>query len=220
MCDTENVKDFLIVGLTGGIGSGKSTVARVFEALGVPCFDSDKVAHSIYAENKYVRQSIIERFGGGVAVWDKNGESIDIERKKLGKIAFSQKGGIAYLNRLVHPEVKKSFEVWTKALAGNTPYVIREAAILFESGASKDCDLVITVSTCKSQRLERLLKRDNGNTSVSLQIIEAKIKAQISEEERLRMSDYVIFNNDKDEVLPQIEKLHYLHILNRAHAVK
>jgi len=220
MSETYNNKALFIVGLTGGIGSGKSTVAKIFEALGVPRFDADKVGHRIYAENEFVRKSVIERFGNGVAILDKEGEAIDIDRKVLGKIAFSQKGGVEFLNDLVHPMVKKSFEVWTKTLPSFTPYVLREAAILFESGASKDWDVVITISTCEKQRFERLIKRDNGENATALQIIKAKIKAQISEEERLKRADYVIFNNEKDEVTPQVEKLHYLHLLNRTHALR
>lgn len=220
MSEKENINELFIVGLTGGMGSGKSTVARVFQALGVPRFDADKAGHRIYAENELVRESVIERFGDGVAVRNEEGEAIDIDRKALGKIAFSEKGGIEFLNRLVHPEVKRSFKVWTKTLPKSTPYVLQEAAILFESGAYKNCDVVITVSTNEKQRLERLIKRDNGTDPSALAVIKAKIKAQISDEERLKRADYVIYNDDKDEVLPQIEKLHYLHILNHVHVVR
>ena len=96
-------KDIFIVGLTGGIGSGKSTVARVFQAFGVPRFDADKAAHQIYVHNSSIRNAIIERFGEVVAVRNKGGEARDINRKELGKLAFNEDGGLEFLNKLVHP---------------------------------------------------------------------------------------------------------------------
>ena len=109
-------KDIFIVGLTGGIGSGKSTVARVFQALGVPRFDADKAAHQIYVNNTSVRNAIIDRFGEVVAVRNKGGEARDINRKELGKLAFNEDGGLEFLNNLVHPAVKEAFKVWLMEL--------------------------------------------------------------------------------------------------------
>ena len=134
-------KDIFIVGLTGGIGSGKSTVARVFQALGVPRFDADKAAHQIYLNNASIRNAIIDRFGEVVAVRNQEGETVDLNRKELGKLAFKEAGGIEFLNKLVHPAVKEAFEVWLMALPRTTPYVLRESAILFESGRTRDVTL-------------------------------------------------------------------------------
>lgn len=203
-------KDIFIVGLTGGIGSGKSTVARVFQAFGVPRFDADKAAHQIYVHNSSIRNAIIERFGEVVAVRNKGGEARDINRKELGKLAFNEDGGLEFLNKLVHPAVKEAFKVWLMQLPITTPYILRESAILFESGANKGCDVVVTVSTDQEERMNRVLKRDGGDHNASRKIIMGKFNAQLSEQKRLEFSDYVIHNNDEDRILPQVEKLHAL----------
>ena len=203
-------KDIFIAGITGGIGSGKSTVARVFQALGVPRFDADKAAHQIYLNNASVRNAIIDRFGEVVAVKNQEGETVDLNRKELGKLAFNEAGGIEFLNKLVHPAVKEAFEVWLMALPRTTPYVLRESAILFESGSDKGCDVVITISTDEGERINRVLKRDGAGDQSARQIIMGKFNAQLSEQKRLELSDYVIYNNDDDRILPQIEKLHAL----------
>ena len=203
-------KDIFIVGLTGGIGSGKSTVARVFQALGVPRFDADKAAHQIYLNNASIRNAIIDRFGEVVAVRNQEGETVDLNRKELGKLAFNEAGGIEFLNKLVHPAVKEAFEVWLMALPRTTPYVLRESAILFESGSDKGCDAVLTISTDEGERINRVLKRDGVGDQSARQIIMGKFNAQLSEQKRLELSDYVINNNDKDRILPQVEKLHAL----------
>jgi dephospho-CoA kinase len=203
-------KDIFIVGLTGGIGSGKSTVARVFQALGVPRFDADKAAHQIYLNNTSVRNAIIDRFGEVVAVRNKGGEARDINRKELGKLAFNEDGGLEFLNKLVHPVVREAFEVWLMELPSTTTYILRESAILFESGADKGCDVVLTISTDEEERVDRVLKRDGGGNQSARKMIMGKFKAQLSEQKRLELSDYVIYNNDGDRILPQVEKLHLL----------
>ena len=203
-------KDIFIVGLTGGIGSGKSTVARVFQAFGVPRFDADKAAHQIYVHNSSIRNAIIERFGEVVAVRNKGEEARDINRKELAKLAFNEDGGLEFLNKLVHPAVKEAFKVWLMQLPITTPYILSESAILFESGANKGCDVVVTVSTDQEERMNRVLKRDGGDHNASREIIMGKFNAQLSEQKRLESSDYVIHNNDEDRILPQVEKLHAL----------
>jgi len=203
-------KDIFIVGLTGGIGSGKTTVARVFQALGVPRFDADKAAHQIYLNNASVRNAIIDRFGEVVAVRNQGGEARDINRKELGKLAFNEEGGLEFLNQLVHPAVREAFEVWLMALPSTTPYVLRESAILFESGGGKGCDVVLTISTDEEERVNRVLKRDGGGNQAARKIIMGKFNAQLPEQKRLELSDYIIYNNDEDRILPQVEKLHAL----------
>ena len=203
-------KDIFIVGLTGGIGSGKSTVARVFQALGVPRFDADKAAHQIYLNNTSVRNAIIDRFGEVVAVRNKGGEARDINRKELGKLAFDEEGGLEFLNNLVHPVVREAFEVWLMELPSTTTYILRESAILFESGADKGCDAVLTISTDEEERVDRVLKRDVESNQSARKMMMGKFKAQLSEQKRLELSDYVIYNNDGDRILPQVEKLHLL----------
>jgi dephospho-CoA kinase len=204
MDSTVNKNEIFTVGLTGGIGSGKSTVAKVFKALGVPVFNADKAGHTIYAENSRIRNSVIDKFGVEVAVFDSYGKAVDIDRQALGKLAFSEEGGIEFLNNLVHPAVGKSFQTWVKNLPSTVSYVIREAAILFESGASKGCDTVITVSAKEAQRIDRVKHRDGCDIAV----IEGKLKAQTTDLERESLSDFILRNNDSDMLLPQIEKLH------------
>lgn len=203
MDSTVNKNEIFTVGLTGGIGSGKSTVAKVFEALGVPVFNADKAVHAIYAENSKIRKAVIDKFGVEVAVCDSDGKDVDIDRPALGKLAFREEGGIEFLNNLVHPAVGKSFQNWIKNLPSTVSYVIHEAAILFESGASKSCDAVITVSAKETQRIARVKHRDGYDIAV----IEGKIKAQITDLEREALSDFILRNNDSDMLLPQIEKL-------------
>ena len=203
-------KDIFIVGLTGGIGSGKSTVARVFQALGVPRFDADKAAHQIYLNNASVRNAIIDRFGEVVAVRNQGGEARDINRKKLGKLAFNEEGGLEFLNKLVHPVVRKVFEVWLRELPSTNTYILRESAILFESGSDKGCDVVLTISTDEEERINRILKRDGVGNPSARKMMMGKFNAQLSEQKRLELSDYVIYNNDGDRILPQVEKLHLL----------
>ena len=203
-------KDIFIVGLTGDIGSGKTTVARIFQALGAPRFDADKAAHQIYSNNASVRNAIIDRFGEVVAVRNQGGEARDINRKELGKLAFNEEGGLEFLNKLVHPAVREAFEVWLMALPRTTPYVLRESAILFESGSDKGCDVVLTISTDEEERINRVLKRDGGVNQSARKIIMGKFNAQLSEQKRLENSDHVIYNNDEDRILPQVEKLHAL----------
>jgi len=210
MSAMENEKDIYIVGLTGGIGSGKSTVAKVFQAFGVPRFDADKAGHYIYLNDSSVRNAVIERFGESVAIKNKLGKSVDINRKELGKLAFNEEGGLEFLNHLVHPAVAVAFDVWLKELPKSTPYVLRESAILFECGANEICDEVLTISTDEKERVERVLKRDGGEDESSRGIIMAKIKSQLPEQKRLELADYVIYNNDDDRILPQVEKIHSL----------
>ena len=204
MDSTVNKNEIFTVGLTGGIGSGKSTVAKVFKALGVPVFNADKAVHTIYAENYRIRNSVIDKFGVDVAVCDSDGKVVDIDRQALGKLAFREEGGIEFLNNLVHPAVGKSFQTWIKNLPSTVSYVIREAAILFESGASKGCDAVITVSAKESERIARVKRRDGCDIAV----IEGKLKAQTTDLERESLSDFILRNNDSDMLLQQIEKLH------------
>ena len=189
------------IAIIGDIGSGKSYVAKQF---GYPVFNADKAGHNIYAENSKIRNSVIEKFGSDVAVYDTDGKPIDIDRKALSKLAFSEDGAIEFLNNLVHPAVRQAFDVWVKNLPSNVSYVIREAAILFESGASHGCDAVITVSANETQRISRVKHRDG----LEIDVIEGKLRAQITDVERETLSDFILLNNDSDMLLPQIEKLH------------
>lgn len=192
------------VGLTGGIGAGKSTVGRVFETLGIPKFDADKYAHKIYSNEDEVREAVVERFGLEVAIIDKEGNAIDIDRVKLGAIVFENEEDLKFLNELVHPVVRKGFETWVNKIPTNIPYVIRETAILFESGSEKGCSTVINVSADEAHRIDRVMQRDNCSKK---QVVE-RMNKQLMEHIRIEKSDFVIFNNPEDQILNQVHQIH------------
>ena len=200
----EKHKQIFTVGLTGGIGAGKSTVGRIFETLGIPRFDADKYAHQIYQNDSSVRESVIERFGLEVGVFGEDGLSVDINRQALGSLVFTDPEGLEFLNMLVHPAVRQGFITWADRLPPNTPFAIREAAILFESGADEGCDMAISVSASVDVRIKRVMLRDGISES---KVIE-RMEKQLSDEERANRSDFTIFNNPKDLVLEQVIEIH------------
>lgn len=194
------------IGLTGGIGSGKTTVAKVFETLGVPVYYSDIWAKIITVSDKNVISSLVAEFGKDVYFSD--GE---INKPFLSKLIFDNKDSREKINNIIHPAVAKHFEEWVKDNETiGKEYVIKEAAILFESGADKQVDKIITVVTDVEQRIQRLIKRDSNSREEILR----KIKAQISDEEKIKLSDFIIKNNDEDMVLPQILEINDVIIKN------
>ena len=197
-------KQIFTVGLTGGIGAGKSTVGRVFETLGIPKFDADKYAHWIYSKDDEVRAAVVDRFGLEVAIIDEEGNTIDIDRAKLGAIVFENDEDLEFLNELVHPAVRKGFETWLNRIPSNIPYVIRETAILFESGSEKGCSSVINVSADEVNRIDRVMQRDKCSKK---QVVE-RMNKQLKEHIRIEKSDFVIFNNPEDQILNQVHQIH------------
>ena len=200
----EKPNQIFTVGLTGGIGAGKSTVGRVFETLGIPRFDADKYAHNIYLNDSELRRAVIERFGADVALTGPEGRDIDINRAKLSEVVFNSTEALEDLNKLVHPAVRRGYENWTQSVAGSAPYAIREAAILFESGADEGCDYVINVSADLELRKKRVVER-NG---LSIDQINSRIARQLSDEERSEKADFNIFNNQNSEILKQVIEVH------------
>ena len=197
-------KQIFTLGLTGGIGAGKSTVGRVFETLGIPKFDADKYAHWIYSKDDEVRAAVVDRFGLEVAIIDEEGNTIDIDRAKLGAIVFENDEDLEFLNELVHPAVRKGFETWLNRIPSNIPYVIRETAILFESGSEKGCSSVINVSADEVNRIDRVMQRDKCSKK---QVVE-RMNKQLKEHIRIEKSDFVIFNNPEDQILNQVHQIH------------
>lgn len=185
-----------VIGLTGGIGSGKSTIARVFETLGVPVFDADREALALYDDDQLLLTEVKERFGNEVL--DVNGR---LNRSVLASIVFNDVGALQQLNAMVHPRVAKKFDAWKKMQ--RTSVVIREAAILFESGSAEDCDAVIVVTAPEELRIARVQKR-NG---CSEEEVRARMKRQWSEEQLIERADAVIVNDDKHLVLPQLTRV-------------
>jgi dephospho-CoA kinase len=187
----------LKIGITGGIGSGKTTVCKVFETLGVPVFYADDEARKILQSNNVV--DLIKSFFGSSIV-DENGK---IDRLKLALEVFNDENKLKRLNSIIHPEVAKVFNAWVENHK-ESKYVIKEAAILFESGANKGLDKTVNVEAPLELRLERVMRRDNASEEKVLQ----RMKNQLSDEERKKLADYIIINDEKSAVLPQVIKLH------------
>ena len=186
-----------IVGLTGGIGSGKSTVAKMFLALGVPVYIADDEAKKLMNRSKVIQRKLIALFGGEAY---KNGM---LNRPYLANLIFNNKGLLQQMNGIVHPKVAKHFENWVKKQ--QAPYVIKEVAILFENSGHTKCDYTITVTAPKALRIERLLQRD----STTVAKIEAIIKNQLPDKVKIRMSDFVIKNTSLNDTERQVHNIHY-----------
>lgn len=185
-----------IVGLTGGIGAGKSIISLVFKILGVPVYDSDKRAKELYTESLELQEKMKSHFGNEVYILDQ------INRPFLANIVFNNPSELKILNQLVHPLLQKDFEDWT-ALQ-NSKYVIKEAAILIESGGYQFCDEVINVVAPIDLRVVRVMQRDNASEEQVL----SRIKSQISEEERGAYSSFVVHNDGAHSVIEQVLTIH------------
>ncbi|MCA4806270.1 dephospho-CoA kinase [Myroides odoratimimus] len=185
----------LIVGLTGGIGSGKTTVANMFEEEGIPIYIADERAKQIM-DRADVVEAVQSIFKENVKI----GEVLD--RKKIREIVFDNKELLNQLNRIVHPEVKKDFERW-KEENDAFPFVIKESAVLFENNLNKQCDLVILVTAPEEVRLARVMARDG----VSLDNVESIMRNQLKDSDKIPFSDYVITNINKDLVKKEVEMI-------------
>lgn len=172
-----------IIGITGGIGSGKTTAAKYFEALGFPLYNSDQRARMIQNNNPEVIQAIKNVFG------DESYTSEGMNRPYIASKTFKDNELLQQLNAIVHPAVFKDFKDWIEQQ--NTDFVIKEAAILIESGSYKDCDLIISVIADQEIRITRTIERDG----LTREQVEARMKNQLSDEERKEYSDYIIDNS-------------------------
>jgi dephospho-CoA kinase len=185
------------IGLTGGIGSGKSTVADIFRQLGIPVFNSDEVARKLQDENEEVKNGIKKIFGD--TVYDDNGKLI---RKKIASIVFSDKNKLEQLNAVVHPAVGKAFEQFCEENK-QAKYILKEAAILFEIGDEKNLDEMILVAAPEEVRVQRVVARDG----ISKEEVLSRMKNQWSQKEKIKLANYVIVNDRKELVLPQVVSL-------------
>ena len=186
----------LRIGLTGGIGSGKSTVARIFEVLGIPVYDADSASKKLMIENNELKNQIKNSFGKGAYT---DGE---LNRRYLAEQVFSDSQKMALLNSLVHPATIKDAEQWMKKQ--KAPYLIKEAALIFESGSQKQLDYVIGVKSPLALRLHRTIQRDN----VSTEQVKARMEMQMDEDIKMSLCDYVIINDEQQMILPQVLELH------------
>jgi len=186
----------IIVGLTGGIGSGKTTVAKQFLEMGIPVYIADEEAKRLMRRSKIIRRKLIKLFGTEAYVGE------ELNKPFLANIIFNDKNYLQKMNAIVHPKVARHFEKWV--LKQEAPYVIKEVAILFENGGHNACDFVITVTAPIETRIKRLLKRDN----TSKEKIEAIMKNQWTDEEKVKHSHFVIENIELENTKKQVEKIH------------
>lgn len=189
----------LQIGITGGIGSGKSLVCNIFHILGIPVYDADSRAKLLYIHNIGLKNQIIEAFGP--ETYTAEGQ---LNRKYLASQVFNDNEKVTLLNSLVHPEVGKDYQTWVTQQK-NAPYVIKEAALLFESGSSQNLDKIITVFTPMALRIQRVSYRDKQRT---IQEIHAIISKQMAEEEKLKKADFIIYNDEQHLLIPQVLLLH------------
>lgn len=185
------------VGLTGTIGSGKSTVAIIFEKLGVPVYYADKYARELLLEED-VKLKLRKMFGS--AIFDHNGH---VQRARLAEKVFNNPEDIEALNNLIHPLVKEDFDAWLNK-QDTCSYIIHEAAILFESGFFRCFDKVIVVDASLELCISRVMLRDGATREK----VEDRLKHQWEREKKVAMADYIIVNDGKSMVLPQVLALH------------
>lgn len=188
------------IGITGGIGSGKSTVCRLFETLGVPVYYADDRAKRLMQEDETLRAAIAERFGEAVYAADGS-----LRRAKLAALVFGDAEALADLNALVHPAVFRDAADWSAAHRGH-PYVMREAALLYESGSWRLVDEVVVVWAPEDLRVRRVMARD-GVTEAE---VRARMDRQWPDEEKRRRADHVITNDGSTPLIPQVWALHRL----------
>jgi dephospho-CoA kinase len=186
----------LKIGLTGGIGSGKSVVAEIFKVLGIPVFDADKEAKKIMATDASLIAAIKNEFGNEAYL---NGE---LNRPFLANIVFNDVYQLQKLNSVVHPVTITAALQWM--CQQHAPYVIKEAALMFEAGSAADLDFIIGVHAPTHLRIHRVITRDN----MTREQVQARMQKQIDDTLKMKLCDYVIENNDQQLVLPQVLRLH------------
>jgi dephospho-CoA kinase len=184
------------LGVTGGIGSGKTSVCKVFAVLGVPVFSADRVAREIIDGDEHIKEAINSIAGKDLYI---NGT---LDRTALATLIFNNNKLLEKVNSLVHPVVLDHFMRWS--MKQTTPYVIMEAAILFESGASKLVDKIATITAPVEERMSRVMVRSRLTRE---QVIE-RMKNQMDDESRMRLSDYIIYNSENDMIIPAVLKIH------------
>lgn len=185
------------VAVTGGIGSGKSVVCSVFNKMGIPVFNADFEAKQIVNYNETIKQKLIALFGADI--YQQNGT---IHRKKLADIIFNDKIALQNVNAIIHPAVYKAFQNW--ANIQKAPFVIQEAAIVFENGHTDRFDKIITVAAPIELKVERCIKRDG----ISKELVLERMKNQLPDDYKIEHSDFVVVNDNKQMILPQIIEIY------------
>jgi dephospho-CoA kinase len=189
----------LKIGITGNIGSGKTTISRLFEILGIPVFYADTEAKKVMVTDAPLIASIKEHFGTDAYFADGT-----LNRKLIAGVVFNNEAELQKLNALVHPAVFRAFDQWVLQYP-NAPYVLKEAAVLFESGSYKDCDYTIMVTAPTDMRMLRVMQRDSI-TEAEAQSREAK---QMPQDQKQKLASYLIKNDNTELVIPQTLAIHH-----------
>jgi len=184
-----------IIGLTGGIGTGKTMVAEYFKSLGIPVYIADEEARKLMTSDNII-EALSNEFGKEIL------ENGILNREKMAQLVFNNPKKLQKLTSIVHPEVKKHFDNWVEKHK-NYPFVVKEAAILFESGSYKYCDTIITVTAPLETRLQRVMKRDKTDRESVLK----RIENQWTDEQRIAKSDYVIHNLSVESTKKQVDEI-------------
>jgi dephospho-CoA kinase len=182
----------LKIGITGGIGSGKTTVAKVFETLGIPVYYADDAAKQLMNTDEALKQKIKEQFG------EESYENGLLNRKYIASIVFNNPDKLAILNSLTHPATIAAANEWIGKQT--SPYILKEAALLFESGSDKGLDYIIGVSAPYALRLQRVMQRDN----TAAEEVEKRMARQLDEEKKMKRCNFIIVNDESQAVIPQV----------------
>jgi len=188
----------LKIGITGNIGGGKTTVSKIFEILGIPVFYADTAAKKVMVEDLILVDALKVSFGNEAYFADGS-----LNRKHIASIVFNNEAELIKLNSLVHPAVFRAFDNWV-GLTNDVPYVIKEAALLFESSSYKMCDYSIMVTAPLELRIQRVMQRDG----FIREEVESRNAKQFTEEKKIQLADYLIRNDDTELVIPQVLELH------------
>jgi dephospho-CoA kinase len=194
-------KEMLKIGITGGIGSGKTTVAKLFEALDIPVYNADIEAKKIMASNLTVKAQIKDLLGD--QAYHQNGKP---NRKYIASLIFTDKTLLKTINDIVHPAVNEDSIRWIEQhkKEGKSPYVLKEAALLVENGSYKSLDKLIVVTCPESERIIRVMKRDK----LKKEEVTQKIQNQLPESEKIKVADFVVVNDGHHPLIPQVWKIH------------
>lgn len=185
------------IGLTGNIGSGKSTVARIFRVLGAPVFHADAEAKKLY-DNKEVLQEVVDAFGAGVL-----GDEGRLDKVRLAEVVFGDKEHLQTINHIIHPRVRKRYQEWLQHNE-KAPYTVMESAIMTKSDLYRQMDVVVVVTAPLSERLQRVAKRDGFNKEQILR----RMESQHDEATLRTYADYVVENEENSMVIPQVMHIH------------
>lgn len=192
------------VGITGGIGSGKTTVCRIFELLGIPIYYADDRAKWLMNNDPQLKEQLIALLGN--ETYTKEGQ---LNRAYVSNIIFNNKEKLEGINSIVHPAVWKDGEAWNREHA-HAPYTLKEAALLYESGGYHLMDKMITVFAPVETRLERVMQRDNAK----IEEVKARMDKQMPDEKKMELADFVIYNDGKQSLIRQVLEVHSLLVGN------